>query len=322
MLYNRREGENMEMMKNLSIIFLSIFLESLPFLLLGALISSLIETYISNEKMASFIPKNKILGSIVGVFLGFFLPACDCAVIPVSKRLLKKKVPIHVAVSFMLASPIINPVVLLSTYHAFYQTNPEIFWLRIILGIVIALIVGILMGTLFGKKEVIRNSLIEEEECSCHKDIEEGFEDLVDECEHCHSHSKGISSVLKHTAYDFFEVVRYLMFGAFLASLVQVFVPRDALLLFHKNSILSVFVLMIFAYGVSLCSTSDSFVGKTFLSTFHTGGVVAYLLLGPMIDIKNTIVLMGNYKKKFVFTLIFMIFMVVFLCSVLVVGLL
>ncbi len=105
----------MDIIKNISIIFISIFLESLPFLLLGALISSVIETYVSNEKMAKLIPKNKILGSLVGVFLGFFIPACDCAVIPVTKRLLKKKVPINVAVSFMLASPIINPVVLLST---------------------------------------------------------------------------------------------------------------------------------------------------------------------------------------------------------------
>ena len=106
----------MEIIKNVSIIFMSIFLESLPFLLLGALISAIIETFVSNDTMVKIIPKNKILGSIVGVFLGFFLPACDCAVIPVSKRLIKKKVPINVVVSFMLASPIINPVVLLSTY--------------------------------------------------------------------------------------------------------------------------------------------------------------------------------------------------------------
>ena len=97
----------MDIVKNISIIFISIFFESLPFLLLGSLISGVVETYISNETIAKIIPKNKVLGSIVGVLLGFFLPACDCAVIPVSKRLLKKKVPVNVAISFMLASPII-----------------------------------------------------------------------------------------------------------------------------------------------------------------------------------------------------------------------
>ena len=145
----------MDTIKNISIIFTSIFLESLPFLLLGAVISSIIETYVSNETMAKIIPKNKVLGSIVGIFLGFFLPACDCAVIPVSKRLLKKKVPINVAVSFMLASPIINPVVLLSTYYAFYNKNPEIFWFRLLFGILIALIIGIIIGVIYNKKSVI-----------------------------------------------------------------------------------------------------------------------------------------------------------------------
>lgn len=77
-------------MKDISIIFISIFFESLPFLLLGSFISGIIETYVSDEKIAQLIPKNKILGSIVGVCLGFFIPACDCAVIPVSKLLARK----------------------------------------------------------------------------------------------------------------------------------------------------------------------------------------------------------------------------------------
>lgn len=129
------------MLKDISIIFLSIFFESLPFLLLGSLISSIIETFVSNDTLARIIPKNKVLGSIVGIILGFFLPACDCAVIPIAKRLIKKKVPINVAISFMLASPIINPVVLLSTYHAFYKTNPNMFYMRLIFGIIISLII-------------------------------------------------------------------------------------------------------------------------------------------------------------------------------------
>ena len=333
----------MDIIKNISIIFISIFFESLPFLLLGSLISSVIETYVSNETIAKIIPKNKILGSIVGVFLGFFLPACDCAVIPVSKRLLKKKVPINVAISFMLASPIINPVVLLSTYNAFYRTNPEIFWYRLLFGIVIALLIGIIMGIIFGKKEVVTNSLIDDEDeecCRCHKHeekIDEDFKDLADDfkdsdfAEECHCHHEkhthhslknDILSICRHTAYDLFEVVKYLMFGALLASLVQVLLPRNILMIFNNNQVLSIIVLMLFAYLISLCSTSDSFVGKSLLSTFNESSIIAYLLLGPMIDIKNTIVLLGNYKKSFVWTLITLIFVVIFLFSLLVVKIL
>ena len=298
------------MIKNIGVIFTSIFFESLPFLLLGAFISALIETFISNEKIVKLIPKNKVLGSIVGVFLGFFLPACDCAVIPISKRLLKKKVPINVAISFMLASPIINPVVLLSTYYAFYNTEPKIFWFRLLFGILIALIIGTIMGIIYNKKNVTTNNSDEEECLEC-------------ECDHCHhEHENKFMSVIKHTALDFFDVVKYLMFGALLASLVQVLLPRDILLIFNNNNILSILVLMIFAYLISLCSTSDSFVGKSLLSSFGQSSILAYLLLGPMIDIKNTIVLLGNYKKKFVFTLIGLIFITIFICSVLVVNIL
>ncbi len=286
-------------MKNISIIFTSIFLESLPFLLLGSIISAIIEEYVSNEKIAKIIPKNKILGSIVGIFLGFFIPACDCAVIPITKRLIKKDVPINVSVSFMLASPIINPVVLLSTYYAFYKTNPDIFFYRIIFGIIIALLVGIFMGIIYNDDKVIVSD--------------------KDSC-HCHNHSKKrFISIMKHTGNDLYDVVKYLIIGALIASVIQVVLPKELFNTFNNNQILSIITLMVFAYLISLCSTSDSFVGKSLLSSFSKSSVIAYLLLGPMIDIKNTFVLLGNYKKSFVFTLITFIFIVTFIFSYLVV---
>ena len=112
------------------------------------------------------------------------------------------------------------------------------------------------------------------------------------------------------------------MFGALIASLIQVLVPRSIITTFNNNNILSIITLMIFAYLISLCSTSDSFVGKSLLSSFTESSIIAYLLLGPMIDIKNTIVLLGNYKKKFVITLISLIFIVIFIISALVVNIL
>ena len=300
----------MELIKNISIIFMSIFLESMPFLLLGSIISSIIETFVSDETMARLVPKNRVLGTIVGIFLGFFIPACDCAVIPVSKRLIKKKVPLNVAVSFMLASPIINPVVLLSTYKAFYSTNPNIFWGRLFLGIGIAFIIGIIVGILFKDVEVINDKTCEDHDHSC--------------CE-CHSrkhkHENKFIQIIKHTEIDFFEVVKYLMFGALLASLFQVIIPVNILALFKDNTFLSIIILMIFAYLVSLCSTSDSFVGKSLLNVFPKGAVLAYLLLGPMIDIKNTVVLLGNYNKTFTYVLITLIFVFVLIASLIVGGL-
>lgn len=293
--------------KNIAIIFLSIFFEALPFLLLGSIISSVIEKYVSNEKIASIIPKNPILGSLFGIFLGFFLPACDCAVIPITKRLIKKKVPINVAVSFMLASPIINPVVLLSTYYAFYSTNPKIFWARFILGILVAAVVSSILGLIFKDDFVVKNSIEEiEEECSC--------------CHH--HHENAFLEIVNHTMSDLFDVLKYMIFGALIASFVQVYMPRSVITVFNSNNYLSIIVLMLFAYLLSLCSTSDSFIGKSLINSFTKSSVVAYLLLGPMIDVKNTIVLVGNFKKKFALYLIVLIFVVVFIISSLVVGIL
>lgn len=304
----------MELLKNVSIIFMSIFLESLPFLLLGSLISSIIETFVSDETIARLIPRNKVLGTIAGIFLGLFIPACDCAVIPVSKRLIKKKVPLNVAVSFMLASPIINPVVLLSTYKAFYATNPKMFWFRLLLGIIIAFVIGLIMGFLFKDVKVVNDlNKEDDDECHCHSD----------KCEHHHHHEdeSAILSIIHHTLIDLFEVVKYLMFGALLASLFQVIIPRDILITFSNSSLLSTIILVVFAYLVSLCSTSDSFVGKSLLNVFPSGAVLGYLLLGPMIDIKNTIVLLGNYNKTFTYILIGLIFVFVLFLSLLVGGL-
>lgn len=301
----------MDTIINIAIIFISIFFEALPFLLLGSLISSVIERYISDDLMARIIPKNAVLSSITGIFMGFFLPACDCAVIPVAKRLIKKKVPINVAISFMLSSPIINPVVLLSTYYAFYNTNPEIFWGRFLIGILVALLIGIIMGILFNKKDVI---ITNNDECSCEHD-----------CHIHHEEKKGLKNdilfIVKHTAYDLFDVVKFLMMGALIASFIQVLLPRSVMTMFNNNNVLSIIVLMLFAYFISLCSTSDSFVGKSLLSSFTQSSILAYLLLGPMIDIKNTIILLGNFKKKFVITLISLIFVIIFIASLLVVML-
>ena len=312
------------MIKNISIIFISIFFESLPFLLLGSLISSIIETFVSDDTLAKLIPKNKILGCIVGIILGFFLPACDCAVIPVSKRLIKKKIPINVAVSFMLSSPIINPVVLLATYKAFYKTNPSLFWYRFLFGIIVALVIGIIVGIIFNKKKVTINDY-DCIECHNHDDIEEDFKDLLDYDEEDHNHDKNeskIISICKHTVFDMFEVVKFLIIGALIASIIQVLLPRNILSIFNNNQVLSNITLMLFAYFISLCSTSDSFVGKSLISSFGSSSVLAYLLLGPMIDIKNTIVLFGNYKKSFVITLISLIFVFVLIVSLLVVNML
>ena len=299
------------MLKDISIIFMSIFFESLPFLLLGSIISSIIEVYVSNDFIRKIKFKSKILNSLLGVFMGFFLPACDCAVIPVSKRLLKKKVPLSTVISFTLSSPIINPVVLFSTFTAFRNVNMNIFYKRLIIGILISIVIGIIMEHIFKNKDVVIDS---EDECDCLDTCEIDLGELT-------KYKKGkskdkIKNALSHTVIDFFGVVKYLIVGALIASVFEVVIPRSVLIFFNSNIVISVIALMLFAYLLSLCSTSDSFVGKSLLSIFPEDAIVAYLVLGPMIDIKNTIVLLGCYNKKYTLILILLIFIFTFLFSI------
>ncbi|MDD3340861.1 MAG: permease [Bacilli bacterium] len=301
-------------MQDLSIIFLSILLEAIPFILLGVFVSALIEEFVSPDFFSKIIPKNPILGAIVGVIMGFFVPACDCAVIPISKRLIKKGVPINVAITFMLASPIVNPVVILSTFYAFGTLLPKMIIMRTILGIILAIIIGYRVGSNQDEEDILKYNVQDEnEKCGCEScNMSEPY--LLK--------GKGLKSrminILIRANKEFWDICKYLIIGALIASVMQVYVPRDILTSISSNSILSIVCLMIFAYLLSLCSTSDSFVAKTFINQFSNSAVLAFLLLGPMIDIKNTIVLTGNYQPKFIVKLLVYIFVCVFLTALII----
>lgn len=203
------------MIKDIAIFFTTIMLEVIPFLLLGSVISALMEIFVKREHIDKYIPKNKILGSIVGVFLGFFLPACDCAVIPIAIKMKQKKIPTNTIVSFMLASPIINPVVLFSTFFAFSKTEmittlglnlPKLFVYRFVFGIVIAFVIGIIMEIFF-KEEVLKEEQEEICTCSCcsHNHHEEH--------EHSEKTSENILIRLLNTIrLEFLEVLKPMLF--------------------------------------------------------------------------------------------------------------
>lgn len=321
-------------MKDISIIFSAIILETIPFLLLGCIIASFIEVFISSDKIVKLIPENKFLVTLTGLGLGFLIPVCDCAVIPVARKLLKKGIGINVGITFMLASPIINPIVLFSTFYAFYGINMSMFWYRLLGGILVSTLVGIILSIIYKDKKILVDNT--EECCSCghshnenhHKKVKYKLntknssltlskKELKKHSEIKENKIENIKnktlSILNHTLIEFLGIFKFLIIGALIASVVQVLLPQNVWDYFNSNSILSIIILMIFAYLVSLCSTSDSFLGKSLLANFSEQSVLAFLILGPMIDAKNTVVLLGNYSKKFVVSLISLIFILVFI---------
>ncbi|WP_432404066.1 permease [Wukongibacter sp. M2B1] len=318
-------------LEGFTIVFLSIILEAIPFVMIGTFISSIIQIFVSEKTIAKIIPKNRFVGLIAASLMGIIFPVCECAIVPIMRRLIKKGVPLHIAVTFMLAVPIVNPVVLASTYYAF-SGQTYIVFLRGFLGLMSAILIGHIIGMIQGKNNPLRNNTLHEHiGCGCghehaHHHHEHNHEH--DSCgieQHHHSVSIGkrgvfstIIDIIEHTSLELYDVGKFLIIGAFLSALMQTFVSRSYIVSIGQGKVLSTIVMMVLAFVLSLCSEADAFIARTFVGQFTTGSIVGFLILGPMTDIKNTLMLSGSFKMKFVVKLITIISLVCFIMAMLV----
>ncbi|HAT4256300.1 permease [Clostridium perfringens] len=296
----------MELLNKFSIVFSSIVIEALPFILIGAVLASFMQVYISNNIFNKIISKNKLLGSIQAGIIGVFLPVCECATVPITKGLLNKNVPLNVAITYMLAAPIVNPLVILSTYYAF-DGNIKVVLLRVCVGFSIAVIAGLLMLCLSGENNIFIDNGEGELQGKC-----------LCGCSEIDDNSSKLIRLLKHTSLEFYEIGKYFIVGATLAAIFQTFVPRDIIFYFENSAVLSIIILMAFSFLISLCSEADAFVASTFMNRFSLGSITGFLIIGPMIDLKNTIMLFSIFKKSFVIKLLFVVFSLCFIASALI----
>ena len=312
------------MIESFTTIFLSIILEAIPFVMIGAFISSIIQLFVSEQTIARIIPKNRFVGLLTASLMGLIFPVCECAIVPIMRRLVKKGVPLHIAVTFMLAVPIVNPVVLASTFYAFNGSIYMVF-LRGWLGLCGAILIGHIIGVMQGKKSPLKEEKIVFNVINgCgHGDDHEHHEHSSC-CDHDHSIVADNSlisrakSVLQHTSMELYDVGKFLIMGAFLSSIMQTYVSRSYLLTIGQGQVSSVLVMLTLAFVLSLCSEADAFIARTFLGQFTTGSIVGFLILGPMIDIKNVMMLSGSFNAKFVIRLVGLVFIVCFALSMLV----
>ncbi|KPL75035.1 hypothetical protein AC812_10045 [Bellilinea caldifistulae] len=284
-------------MSNFSAVFLGIFIEAAPYLLLGTLASGLVEVFFSPEELVRLVPRSRFLAVGLGGLLGLFFPVCECGSIPLARRLMRKGVPVPVGIAFLLAAPVINPIVIASTFAAF--GNTPIFWLRFALTLLIAVGVGLLFLFETDMSQIIR---------PMNADLAPSFHLDFGHDHHPNEQSPSLKQkfkkVLLIASDEFFEMGRFLVVGALLAALMQTFVPQTWLLSLGQGPILSVIVLTLLAVLLSVCSTVDSFIALAFSSTFSTGAVLAFLVYGPMVDIKATLMYLRVFRRKTVVILI------------------
>ena len=242
--------------------------EALPFLALGALLSGVVERCVSRETVARFFPQNRWLGIGASALLGLALPMCECGVVPVVRRLLLKGVPVSCGIAYLLASPIINPLVIASTVLAFRNTGGwAVAGLRVAGGFVIAALVAIAVWKLLGEENVLRAG-----------NGNEGHE-------HRERRGHAVRDVLDIAAGDFMLIGATLVAGGGIAALINSGFSRAAMEPFASNPLTAVSGMMGLAVALNLCSEADAFVAASFYA-FPLAAKLAFLVLGPMLDVK------------------------------------
>ncbi|PIC62867.1 hypothetical protein CSV79_14850 [Sporosarcina sp. P13] len=283
-------------------IFISILLEAFPFVLLGVFVSALIQSFVSEDTLQRVLPKHAYLGLIPAALLGAIFPVCECAIIPVVRRLIKKGMPLQFGVVLMMSAPILNPIVAASTYYAFQQ-DLTMLYLRMSLGFILSIIIGFIMFQLFGKTNQLRWT---KEELTGASSIQRSKK------------RNKWKQTFYHASDEFFDMGKYLIFGAFLASIVNVFLDRTMLASLTSNEAGSTAIMMGLAFILSLCSEADAFVASSFSNQFSSASLLAFLVFGPMLDLKNVLLYLAYFKTKFVLILTITITTATF-CSVLLV---
>ena len=281
--------------------FLGIFIEALSFLLLGTLISGLLEVFVNKEDVTRLVPRNPVVAVLFGSMLGFIFPVCECGVVPVTRRLCQKGLPVSVGITFVLAAPVMNPIVLASTFAAFG-------WGPILIGrYAISLIMAITVGLIFSLQNRPQRLLTPAALATIAggSDVAEaGASGVVIARPARMKLLPGLKRALELAGEEFFEMGRYLIIGALLASIMQTFVSQDSLKALATNPVNSVLVMAGLAFVLSVCSTVDAFLALSFARTFTAGSILTFLTFGPMVDIKSTMMYLGVFKRR---TVLYMI---------------
>lgn len=283
-----------------STIVTGILMQAFPFMLIGVLVSAGMHVFVPDGWMVKIFPTRHGVGFLTAMFAGVLFPVCECAIVPVMARLVKKGVSPAIAVTFMLSAPIINPIVIMATLYAF-PGQPRVALYRVCFGLGIALLTGLALLLTGGAQAGILLP-------------ETGAEDACGCCGHgCdeHGHKEKLPDKLRelflHAGDEFFGAGKYLVVGAFLTGLFHVLMPENAVKSLGAQNAASLAFMMAAAFLFSACSTSDAFIARSFVSRISMGAILGFLVFGPMLDVKNILMLFASFQKRFVLKLTILI---------------
>jgi uncharacterized membrane protein YraQ (UPF0718 family) len=267
------------------LVFASIAIEALPFILLGTAVSAVIATYVPERffrRVGSLPVPLQIPGACLG---GLLLPVCECGSVPVARRLILRGIHPAAGFAFMLASPIVNPVVLGTTIVAYGGSGfaPEMVAGRAGLGLCMAVVAGLLLGRMW------KGGLAGAAHGAC-------------DAHHDHDHGPRWRQFVDHLSADFLLMGRFVVIGAALAALLQTAMPHQMLAEVGDTAVASALALVGLAFVLSLCSEADAFVAISF-TAFSLGSQLAFLVFGPVMDAKLAVLYGATFGKGFVLRL-------------------
>ncbi|ABZ83611.1 abc transporter, permease protein, putative [Heliomicrobium modesticaldum Ice1] len=300
------------------LLFMGILLEALPFLLLGVIVSSLVEVFISPDGLRRLLPTKPWAAILTASSLGIIFPFCECGIIPVVRRLVRKGMPLYAGMAFLLAAPIVNPIVIASTATAF-RGHEEMVLGRLIGAMLVAWLTALVF--LFWRGDGIRG----EEDSGSHGAGTSCCGHSQGRLDH-HAHLRsGVyghgrfgwlakwRQAADHAVDEFFDLGPYFLTGALIAAVMQGMLQPDWLTEVARDSGQSTLIMMLLAYGLSVCSNADAFLASAMAPGFSGGSVLAFMILGPMLDMKNTWVLFRTFRPAVVCFLLGWLPLLVFL---------
>lgn len=287
---------------------MSIVLQSLPFVLLGVLAAALVEVFLSDALLARWLPRGRLAVVLLASVFGFIAPVCDCGVIPLARRLGAKGVPLHATATFIVAAPVVNPVVLLATLVAF-QGDWTVVGLRMGMTWSVALLIGLLVAGLRISARLPSAPPRPWDDASGARAPADAPASTA---------RRSVGGVVAHATVEFADVIFFVVLGAFFTAVTQTFVPRDDLLALGSAPVVSVAALMPVATLLSICSEADAFVARAFATTFSLGAVLAFMTIGQIVDLRNGFLLFRALPGRVVALMVGTAYVAVFAQGVLV----
>lgn len=277
--------------------FSAILWEAMPFIVVGAVVAGVLEEFLPQQFISRILPSRLLSSVMVGAGLGLVFPMCECGIVVVMRRLLRKGLPLACCIAYLLAGPIINLVVIFSTWFAFrdHKIAPEMVGLRCGLGFLVAVVTALIVHVQYRK---YGSDLLTPLAHPGPPRRSQSFP-LSASSASSSSPRRSLFQRLSHISatalHDFVDITVFLILGAVLAAVAKQYIaPDEVERLSREAPLLVIAGMMLLAALMCLCSEADAFVAASFTS-LHISGKLAFLVYGPMVDIK----LMMMYTRIF-----------------------